>query len=71
MDEQLSEQYNDGVVPAPHVEMIPVRLQRPRWQPTAVQVQQAEEVLLRNALILGAILLGMALLIGAIAWSLA
>jgi hypothetical protein len=39
----LSERYNDGLVPSPELAAEPVRLQRPAWQPTPAQVEAARK----------------------------
>lgn len=57
LDPELSDRYNDGVVPPPHLAGEPVRLPRPDWQPTAVQVQAARRELLRNSILLVLVIL--------------
>jgi hypothetical protein len=39
----LSERYNDGLVPPPELTAEPARLQRPAWQPTPAQVEAARK----------------------------
>ncbi len=41
VDNNLSERYNDGLVPPPDLAGEPARLLRPVWQPTPAQVQVA------------------------------
>ena len=47
MDEDLSRQLNEGLVPPPDLAGEPGRLQRPDWQPTAVQLEQAKSSAVR------------------------
>jgi hypothetical protein len=41
VDNDLSEQYNEGVVPPPELSGEPTRLIRPAWQPTRQQLIEA------------------------------
>lgn len=41
MEPDLSERYNDGLVPPPELTGESPRLQRPAWQPTPAQVEAA------------------------------
>ena len=43
MNSDLSERYNDGLVPQPELGGEPARLQRPPWQPTPAQVEDARK----------------------------
>ena len=53
LEPDLSERYNDGLVPQPELAgEPPARLQRPAWQPTAAQVQAAHAQSKRSLIIL-------------------
>ena len=56
MESDLSERYNDGLVPPPELAGEPGRLQRPAWQPTPAQVEAARKQLGRNVAILALII---------------
>ena len=64
MESDLSERYNDGLVPPPDLAGEPARLQRPSWQPTPAQVEAARRLLARNLIILTLLLCGLALALG-------
>lgn len=57
METNLSERYNDGLVPAPKSDAEPRRLRPPAWRPTLAQVTLARGALKKNLLILAFILL--------------
>ena len=57
MDKDLSERYNDGLIPAPQLGAEARRLRPPAWRPTPAQVQVARASLKKNLLILAAIVL--------------
>lgn len=57
METNLSERYNDGLVPAPKSDGEPRRLRPPAWRPTPAQVALARGALKKNLLILAFILL--------------
>jgi hypothetical protein len=62
LEPDLSERYNDGLVPQPKVAgEPPARLQRPAWQPTAAQVEAAHAQSTRSIIIL--VLLAVACLV--------
>ena len=48
----LSERYNDGLVPAPDLASEPARPGRPAWQPNAAQLQMARKQLSWSAAVL-------------------
>jgi hypothetical protein len=48
----LSERYNEGLVPEPDLAVDPARMPRPAWQPTAIQVQAARKQLFWSASLL-------------------
>jgi hypothetical protein len=52
LEPDLSERYNDGLVPPPDLAGEPARLQRPAWQPTSAQVEAARRQLGRGLVIL-------------------
>ena len=56
MQTDLSERFNDGVVPPPDMAFEPVRPLRPAWQPEPAQVAAARQQLSRSGLILGLLL---------------
>ena len=68
LEPDLSERYNDGLVPQPELAgEPPARLQRPAWQPTAVQVEAAHAQSTRSiilALLVGACLVLFVLALG-------
>jgi hypothetical protein len=45
LEPDLSERYNDGLVPPPELADEPARLQRPAWQPTPAQIEAARKQL--------------------------
>ncbi|GAB4489899.1 MAG: hypothetical protein Fur0016_07040 [Anaerolineales bacterium] len=57
MQPDLTERYNDGVVPAPRLEAEPRRLRPPAWMPTPAQAQFARRTLKRNLLVITGILI--------------
>lgn len=63
METNLSERYNDGLVPAPKSVAEPRRLRPPAWRPTPAQVTLARGTLKKNLLILAFILLLIASLV--------
>jgi hypothetical protein len=63
MEKDISERYNDGLVPAPKLDGDPKRLRPPAWLPSAAQVKYARGRLKLNLLIITAIVI----LIGSIA----
>jgi hypothetical protein len=68
LEPDLSERFNDGVVPAPELEVVePARLQPPDWQPTASQLETARKQYSRNILLL-IVLVGVVLLLIALAF---
>ena len=54
--DDLSERYNDGLVPAPQLSDDAPRLQRPAWQPTSAQVAQARARLGGSVMVLALLL---------------
>jgi hypothetical protein len=50
--DDLTNRYNDGLVPAPQPVYEALRLRRPLWIPTPAQMEAARKNLLRNLLIL-------------------
>jgi hypothetical protein len=50
--DDLTERYNEGIVPAPPVAPDRARLRRPNWIPTPARVQAARQTLLRYLLVL-------------------
>ena len=67
MDNDLSERYNDGLVPAPQLSAELARLQRPAWQPTPEQLQAARGRLVRSLAVI-ALLVCACLVVFALAW---
>lgn len=63
MQPDLTERYNDGVVPAPRLEAELRRLRPPAWMPTPTQAQFARRNLKRNLLVISGILILMGTLI--------
>ncbi|HAE60064.1 MAG TPA: hypothetical protein DCG54_11320 [Anaerolineae bacterium] len=63
LETNLSERYNDGLVPAPKSDSEPKRLRPPAWRPTPAQVTLARGALKKNLLILAFILLLIASLV--------
>ncbi len=57
MQPDLTERYNDGVVPTPRLEAEPRRLRPPAWMPTPAQAYLARHSMKRNLLLLAFILL--------------
>jgi hypothetical protein len=57
MEQNLSERYNDGLVPAPKLDVDPRRLRPPAWLPGSAQLQTARRTLKRNLLILAGIII--------------
>ena len=70
LEPDLSERYNDGLVPQPEVAgEPPARLQRPAWQPTAAQVEAAHAQTTRSIIILGLLVVACLLLLAlALGW---
>ncbi len=54
MDNDLTNRYNEGLVPAPNPVSDHYRLRRPGWIPTPAQVDAARKSLARN-LVIGAL----------------
>ncbi|RPH59701.1 MAG: hypothetical protein EHM81_07710 [Chloroflexi bacterium] len=52
MESNLSERYNNGVVPPPELAEEPAPLQYPTWQPTPAQVETARKRLGLNIAIM-------------------
>lgn len=57
MEPDLTERYNDGLVPAPRLEAEPRRLRPPAWMPTPAQAQFARRNMKRNLLVITGILI--------------
>jgi len=57
-DTDLSERYNDGLIPRPENLEEPPRLPYPAWRPTAAQVESARQGLGRNLAILAVLVCG-------------
>jgi hypothetical protein len=71
LEPDLSERYNDGLVPPPELAGEPPRLQRPAWQPTPAQVEAARKRLGLNIAILTFLTcLCLAVLAASFGWSL-
>ena len=69
MDEtDLTDRYNDGLVPPPEIKVTAGRLPYPDWRPTPAQVEAAHQNLTRDLVVLALLvllcLLGLALLLG-------
>ena len=67
LDTDLSERYNDGLVPAPQLSGESARLQRPAWQPTPEHIQVARGRLIWSLAVL-ALLVCACLVMVALAW---
>jgi hypothetical protein len=66
----LSDRYNDGLVPPPQLTGEPARLPRPAWQPTPAQVDFARQRLTLNIIILVMVTcLCLAALASSLGWS--
>ncbi len=61
-EDDLSQRYNEGLVPAPQMTLEPPRIPRPAWQPEAARVQAAWARLWRSSLLIGLILCALLLL---------